>query len=68
MTIADKEIAERWRQALRMHSKPSRLAKLIALQMVDELEKDGATDADIDRLFPERASHAEDGERQGDEG
>lgn len=52
--MTDEKIIEKWRQALQMHSKPSRLAKLIALQLVDELEKDGVTEADIDRLFPDR--------------
>lgn len=58
MNITDQEIVEKWRQALRMHRKPSRLAKLIALSIADELEKDGVTEADIDRLFPERKALA----------
>lgn len=51
--MTDEEIVRKWRQAIRMHSKPSQIAKLIALQMADELEKDGVTEV-IDRLFPER--------------
>lgn len=50
--VSDEEITREWNRILAMNSKRSRLAKLLASSMADELEKRGVTAADIDRLFP----------------
>lgn len=51
-SLAEKEITEKWKLACRMYSKRSPLAKRIGLMMAQELEELGATDEDIERLFP----------------
>lgn len=50
--MTDEEIKDKWRKATHLHSKNSSLAKRIAMIYVDELEQEGVTPHDIDRLFP----------------
>lgn len=50
--LSDEEIITRWKQILRMRFRNSSLAKLLALNMADELEKEGVAEDDILRLFP----------------
>lgn len=47
----DQKIVKDWLLATRSHRGGSRLGKLLALRIADDLEADGVTEADIDRLF-----------------
>lgn len=48
----DQKIIKDWLLATRLHRGRSRLGKLLALRIADDLEADGVTEADIDRLLP----------------
>jgi hypothetical protein len=60
--ISDEEIKKKWNEACRHYygfgyrvpgHKPGGLGKRLADIVIDELEKAGVTEEDIDRLFPE---------------
>lgn len=50
----DQKIVKDWLLATRAHRGGSRLGKLLALRIADDLEAEGVTEADIYRLFPAR--------------
>ena len=49
-TLTDEEIRDKWRQAQRLYGRNS-LGRRIAFGMVDRLEAQGVTEADIDRVM-----------------
>jgi hypothetical protein len=50
MRFSDETIRKEWSRALRLYGRSSSLAKRIALGIVDDLEKAGVSEADIDRI------------------
>lgn len=52
----DQKIVKDWLLATRSHRSGSRLGILLAQRIADDLEADGVTESDIDRLFPKAPS------------
>jgi hypothetical protein len=48
----DEEIRRRWTNARRLHDGRSSLARRLALLEAEDLEREGVTEEDIERLFP----------------
>lgn len=50
LALSDQEIKREWSRASRLYGKGKSLSKRLALSIVDDLEKAGVTEADIDRI------------------
>lgn len=59
----DQKIVKDWLLATRSHRGGSRLGTLLAQRIADDLEADGVTEADIDRLFPAALAPATEGRK-----
>jgi len=49
--VNDDEIRKLWIQATRLYQRGCRLCVLIAYSICDDMEAQGVTEADIDRVF-----------------
>lgn len=50
--ISDNHIKAEWGDAVRYYKTGSRLGRLIAFRIADDLEAGGITESDISRVFP----------------
>lgn len=54
--MSDDQIRSEWKAICRQYDRGKSLARRVALLSCDELEARGVTEADIDRLFPEKSA------------